>query len=259
MKDIPPHSGVQINRRQPLVSIHWDYQNISNAAIAEDVLIFASLQGYVVTRKIYNNWEISSKEKQHLEKLDFECIHVSQRIKNAVDFKLVIDCTCECSSYLSPNIVILICGDGYGEILLDELQPKRKEVIIFARKGSENKNLHKLADKFYYVDELPNLVVGNIQSQKASIQPQITYKDATECLIEVIKITSSQGKRTLLSCIDTLMRKRFPNYRGATSILKQDGTTFSRFSKFVDAVVKEGKVRMQDEELFLIEAYKVVA
>ncbi len=254
MKEMSLPSGVQRkrNRRQPLVSIHWDYQNVPNAAIGEKVLNFASSLGYVVTRKIYNNWEASSKTKQLLEELDFECIHVSKCIKNAVDFKLVIDCTCECSSYLSPDIVILICGDGYGEILLDELQPKRKKVIIFARKGSENKNLHELADEFYYVDELPNFVVGNIRFQKASIQPQITYKDATVCLIEVIKTASIQGKRTVLGCIDALMRKHFPNYRGATSILKQDGTTFSSFSKFVDAVVKEGKVRRENQELFLI-------
>jgi hypothetical protein len=156
MKGISLHSGVQKKRRQPLVSIHWDYQNISKAAIAEHVLSFASSLGNVVTRKAYSNWEASRKPKQVLESLDFECIHVAQRIKNAVDFKLVIDCTCECSSYLSPDIVIIICGDGYGEILLDELQLKRKKVIIVARKGSENKNLHELADKFYYVDELPN-------------------------------------------------------------------------------------------------------
>jgi hypothetical protein len=49
------------------------------------------------------------------------------------------------------------------------------------------------------------------------------------------------------------MRKHFPNYRGATSILKQDGKNFSRFGKFVDAVVADGKIQMQNQELFLIE------
>lgn len=164
MKGIHLHSGVQRNRLQPLVSIHWDYQNISKAGIAEDVLSFASSLGCVVTRKAYSNWGASRKAKQVLESLDFECIHVAQRIKNAVDFKLVIDCSCECSSDLSPDIVILMCGDGYAKILLDELQPKRKKVIILARKGSEATNLRELADQFYYVDKLPNLVVGNIQS-----------------------------------------------------------------------------------------------
>ncbi len=160
MQSIHPHPGLQISRRQPLVSIHWDYQNISNAKIAKDVLIFASSLGYVVSRKVYSYWESSSKAKQVLEGLDFECIHVLPRIKNAVDFKLVMDCACECSSYLSPDIVILMCGDCYGEILLDELQHKSKKVIVLARKGSEHKNLRERANAFYYIHELPNLIMG---------------------------------------------------------------------------------------------------
>ena len=254
MKEIHLTPGVQTNRRQPLVAIHLDYQNIPDARIAEDVLSFASSLGYVVTRNVYNNWQASSKAKKVLEGLDFDCVHVSLPIKNAVDFKLVTECTSECSSYLSPEIVILITGDDYGNFLLDELQPKSKKVIIFARRGSEDKNLPKRADKFYYVDQLPDLILSNIQSQKAaSVEPKITYKDATEYLREAIKTASIQGKRTSFPLIDSLMRQQFSNYRGASSICKNDGKPFSRFGKFINAAVVDGKVRMQNQDLFLIE------
>lgn len=252
MTTFHPQSAVQENRRQPLVSIYWDYQNIPDAKIAEYLLSFASIKGYVVTRKAYNNWGISSKAKKILENLYFSCVDVRQTIKNAVDFKLVIDCTSECSSYLSPDIVIIVGGDCYGEILLDELHPKSKKVIILARKGSEDKNLRSQADEFHYVDDLPKLVACHTQAQIPFSKPCIYYNDAIDCLISAIKTASSEGKPTVLSYIDNLMRKLCPAYQGVSSIRKQDGTKFSKFSKFVDAVIKEGKVKMRNQKMFLI-------
>lgn len=246
-------SAVEGNRKQPLVSIHWDYQNIPDGKIAESLLKFASLRGYVVTRKAYHNWGDTNKDKKVLADLDFTCINVSSSIKNAVDFKLVIDCTSECSSYLSPDIVIVVSGDCYSEILLNELHPKRKKVIILARKGSEYKNLRSLADEFYYVDELPKLLNSNTQHQTTSGSSYINYERAIDYMIEAIKTASKQGKPTAFGYIDNLMRQLFPNYKGVSSIRKKDGTKFGKFSKFVDAAIDEGKVCRQNEEIFLIE------
>jgi hypothetical protein len=58
-----------------------------------------------------------------------------------------------------------------------------------------------------------------------------------------------------MSSVNNLMCKNqeiFPNYHEVSSILKADGKPFSKFSKFVDAVVKDGKIRKQGQELFLI-------
>lgn len=41
--------------------------------------------------------------------------------------------------------------------------------------------------------------------------------------------------------------------------MKPDGKPFSRFSKFVDVAVKDGKVKMQNQQLFLIELDKLAA
>ena len=50
--------------------------------------------------------------------------------------------------------------------------------------------------------------------------------------------------------------KRFSNYCGVLCIRKSDGTTFGKFTKFIDAVAAEGKVQVQTvgqfKELFLI-------
>jgi carbamoylphosphate synthase large subunit len=51
-----------------------------------------------------------------------------------------------------------VSGDGYGEILIPNLKEKGKKVIIVARQGNENKTLKSLADKFYFLDELPKLL-----------------------------------------------------------------------------------------------------
>ena len=51
--------------------------------------------------------------------------------------------------------------------------------------------------------------------------------------------------------------QQFPNYKGASSICKPDGTTFSKFSKFVETAKAEGKIQVRSvgkvQELFLIE------
>jgi hypothetical protein len=51
--------------------------------------------------------------------------------------------------------------------------------------------------------------------------------------------------------------QQFSNYQGVSSICKPDGTTLSKFSKFVEAVKAEGKVQVRTvgklKELFLVE------
>jgi hypothetical protein len=73
-------------------------------------------------------------------------------------FSLFFDCSGEAASSLYPHTFIIVSGDGYGEILIPKLQNKGKKVIILARQGNENKNLERLANEFYFVNELPKLI-----------------------------------------------------------------------------------------------------
>ncbi|MEG4320574.1 MULTISPECIES: NYN domain-containing protein [unclassified Microcoleus] len=159
MTDNHRTTGKQKSQSQPLVSIYWDYQNIPDYKRAKDLLLFASELGYVVNQKVYDNWKQRNKTTQEtLNYLNFECFDVSLNIKNAVDFYLSMNCCSEASRSSYPHTFIIVSGDGYGEILIHELQDKGKEVIIVARKGNDSHNLKKLADRFYLIDELPKSI-----------------------------------------------------------------------------------------------------
>ena len=156
MTDNHRTTGLQTSQSQPLVSIYWDYQNVPISKLAKDLLVFASELGCVVNRKVYNNWGKQNKEAQEtLRCLNFDFSHEPLKIKNAVDFNLFGDCCSEGSSSLYPHTFIIVSGDGYGEILIRKLQDKGKKVIIVAVKGKEKPTLKKLADQFYFIDELP--------------------------------------------------------------------------------------------------------
>ncbi|MDZ8257898.1 NYN domain-containing protein [Nostoc sp. ChiQUE01b] len=244
----------QISLQQYLVSMYWDYQNISDPKIAKDLLLFASSLGFIANRKVYSNWCEGSKAKSVLASLDFDCIHVSQKFTNAVDFKLVMDCGCD-----SSDIVILISGDSYCEILIDSLHLKGKKVIIFAHEKSAKISLKHLADMFYFVDDLPKLVENKTQFKTTSLDAKINYNEAIECLTKAITTTLSQGKRTEFGYIDKLMRQHCVSYQGFSSIHTPDGKKFKSFGQFVDAAVRDCKVQKQGHKLFLMELDKLAA
>jgi hypothetical protein len=154
--------GKQISHQQPLVSVYWDYQNTPNKNLANNLLLFADLLGYVVNIKVYDNWKkdnkVDQKRKRTLVHLGWECVNVSQTIPNAADFSLLFDCSGEAAISPYSHTFIIVSGDGYSEILIPKLQDKGKKVIILARRDSENKNLESLANEFYFLDKLQNLI-----------------------------------------------------------------------------------------------------
>jgi uncharacterized LabA/DUF88 family protein len=252
----------QVTERKNFVSIYWDYENISQIENrAKSLIDFAQCRGYLVNQNVYAKASIwqqdKGKAKGALRNLDFTCVDVCPKTKNGVDFKLVIDCIGEACNNISTNLFILVTADGDYETLVCELQNRGKKVIIFYHPDKVSQGLVQIADESYPVEKLPQLV-GN-KAQVIDVPPQITYKDATNCLIEAIKMAVQLGKPTRYPLIDKLMRQnqQFSNYQGVSSICKPDGTTFRKFSKFVEAVKVEGKVQVRTEgklkELFLIE------
>ncbi|MEH2231390.1 MAG: NYN domain-containing protein [Nostoc sp.] len=244
----------QISLQQDLVSIYWDYQNIPDTKIAKDLLLFASSLGFIAKRKVYSNWCEGSKAKSVLATLDFDCIDVCHKFKNAVDFKLVMDCGSDTS-----DIVILISGDSYGEILIDDLRRNGKKVIVFAHQKSAKLSLNNLADMFYFVDDLPKLVENKTQLKTTLLDEKINYNEAIEYLVKAINTALRQKKRTGLGYINNLMMQLFTKYQGICSIYVSNGKKFKSFSQFVDAAVRDGKVQREGQELFLIELDKLAA
>lgn len=252
---------VQANYLKASVYLYVDHQNVKltpeEAKLLKD---FASTKGRLVCQRAYSDWQRENQAfAKALDSFGYNRIDVPCPLKNSADNQLIADCIEDVDNHLSPDIVILLSGDGDFVKLVRILQRLGKKVIIFAQRGNVKQRLIELVqDDFHFVDELPSLVADKTKPQTTFVQSQLTYKDAIECLIEAIKAALSKGKSTEYGLIGNLMRRsqRFPNYQGVSSIRRHDGTTFSNFSKFVAAVVEDGKVRVQTtgkcKELFLI-------
>ncbi|WP_320073092.1 NYN domain-containing protein [Nostoc sp. MG11] len=218
-------------------------------------------------QKLYYNSYYQNQvfAKNHLEFLGFNCVDVPDNTENSADYRLMADCVqlFAPKPSPSPNAIILVVRDWDYAGLICILKTLGKKVIVFAQRGSASPKLIKLVgnENFYFVDELPQLV-GNsnkTQPRNTDILSQINYNKAIEYLIEAINTALSQGKPTVFGRIDKLMRQLCANYQGCSSISTSDGKKFKSFSQFIDAAVKDGKVRKQNQELFLIELDRLAA
>lgn len=251
-------TGKQKSQSQPLVSIYVDLQNAySIQELASQLLEFVKLLGHLIDVKVYYNSDrpnqVSAKDK--LQSFSFKWIDVPCPLKNSADNQLIADCLEDIDSNQSPDTVILLSGDGDFIKLVRNLQKLDKKVIVFAEQGQIKQRLKELVGSdFHFLDELPSLVASKTQQQIENFHCQLTYSEAVEYLIEAVKTAFKKGKVAGLGFINNLMRELCPNYQGASSICKHQGKTFSRFSEFVETAVREGKIRLQDQQLFVIEA-----
>ncbi|NEU80494.1 NYN domain-containing protein [Nostoc sp. UIC10630] len=247
-------SKKQTSQQLPLISIYWDYQNAKlSPSQAKSLLDLAKLKGRIISTNVYYNSQRQDQVavKNDLGNLGFNCLDVPCPLKNSADNQLIADCLEEIHSNMSPDIIMLISGDGDFIKLVHNLQKLGKQAIILAQIGNVKQKLKELADEFYFLDDLPQLISHINQHQIISIMSRINYHEAIEYLIEAIKTISSQGKPTVFGRIDKLMRQRCAKYQGYLSISTDDGKKFKSFSQFIDVAVKDGKVRKQNQELFL--------
>ena len=116
---------------------------------------FAQLRGDVVTKNVYSHWwRETSESKDVLDRCGFERIDVWGEFKNSADWELKSDCRAELDSSWSPDIIILVSGDGGFASLVRELQLHGKHVIVFGRQGVTSRKLRWLADEFHFAEEL---------------------------------------------------------------------------------------------------------
>ena len=248
---------------QALVSIYIDLQNANSIKhLGSQLLEFVKVEGSLIDAKIYYNSlcpdQVSAKNK--LQSLGFKCIDVPCYLKNSADNQLMADFVNDLYRNRPPDTAILVSGDGDFVNSVRNLKDRGKKVIVFAQRGNVKQKLKELVGSdFHFLDELPSLIAAKTQQQIENVQCHLTYNEAVEYLIEAIKTASKKDKRTLFSCIDSVMRNLSPKYQGITSVCKHQGKTFSRFSELVDAAVKDGKIRCQDHQLFVIEADRLSA
>ncbi len=245
------------------VSIYVDHQNVHlTQYLASQLLEFAKSQGHLIDRKVYYNSlcpdQVFAKDK--LPSLGFKWIDVPCSVKNSADNRLMADWIDDIYSNRPPDKVILVSGDGDFVNSVRNLKDRGKKVIVFAQRGNVKQKLKELVGSdFYFLDELPSLIAAKTPQQIENVQCHLTYNEAVEYLIEAIKTALSKGKRTGLGFINHLMLQLFPKYQGVTSVCQHQGKTFSRFSELVETTVKDGKIRLHDRQLFLVESDQISA
>ncbi|EAW35677.1 NYN domain-containing protein [Lyngbya sp. PCC 8106] len=249
----------QSKNSQELKAIFWDYENVPQFNIASDLLKFSHQRGNVGASNAYS-CNLDKKAKNHLQKQGFECIQVenpNKKNKNAVDFQIAIDCFKPIKTNSYPDEIILVTGDCYSLIVQENLKSENRKLIVFARRGSDCHSLKKEVDEFYYIDELPKLVI-NWGAETLPTDSYISYEEAVKCLIEAIQTASKSGKSTTIGLIAKLMcnNSKFPNYKNVSSIRKPDGSKFSKFTKFIDRVIEKGIIRKINQEIILVDEMK---
>ncbi|MEH1882713.1 NYN domain-containing protein [Nostoc sp.] len=154
-------SNRQTNQQQLKVGIYCDFQNVYlSQNIASSLLAFAKARGNLIIRRVYYNslFENQASAKENLQRIGFQCEDVTCSLKNSADNQLKSDLIDDVYNNQSPDIFILVSGDGDFANPVKFLQDKDKNVIIFARRGNVKQSLKNLADELYFVDELPQLV-----------------------------------------------------------------------------------------------------
>jgi hypothetical protein len=252
----------QQKQQKLLVSIYWDLQNVFLNQEQVNLLVnFIKAKGHIFEKKVYYNslCENQAAENKKLQNLGFICIDVPCVLKDSADNQIKSDLIDDINKHQSPDIVILVSGDGDFANSVSVLRKLGKKVVVMARKGNLKKQLKELADETLFVDDLFEFPVNTNQTEINSVDICVNYNEALDFLIEAIKTASNQRKCTKFSYVDNLMRQLYKNYQGISSIRTPDGKKFKSFSCFIDAAVKDGKVRRQNQELFLIELDKLAA
>jgi uncharacterized LabA/DUF88 family protein len=254
------------------INIYVDNQNVKvTLELANLLLVSAKMQGRVVQAKVYDFWPDTTPKSAHknLENLGFQCLGVSSGIKDCADYQLVFDCISDLDDRW-PDSIILVSGDGDFLSLVNHLKKIGIKAIVFARRGNVKKSLMESADEFHFIDELPELVDIENESERSETQTilagsqavfpsetppdtsvhYITYDEAVQSLIEAIHTALSEGRATRFTYIDTLMRHNpnFPTYQGVASIQKPDGSQFAKFGEFIQAAIADGKVRLKENK-----------
>jgi uncharacterized LabA/DUF88 family protein len=149
------------------VGLYWDCENIrgrGNPSLVEGLVTFAESKGNIVVQNAYTRmWGKSSKYGNFLEKLGFCLVNAIFNIKNSVDYKCMSDCFEAAQSKFSPDIFILVTGDGDYTQVLNILRGYRKRTIVLAQRGSDSKKLREVADEFHFVDETVRKTKANLK------------------------------------------------------------------------------------------------
>jgi hypothetical protein len=245
----------QTSQKKPSVSIYCDTQNVSLNPEEIDVLNnYSRMKGNIKKKKAYLNFDFpnQARAKDKFYEKGFDCIDVPCPLKNSADNQLKSDLIDDMHDNPS-DVVILVSGDGDFKNIVKSLRKEGKYVIVISRKGNVKQSLIEQASKFHYISDLLEIVQDQVQPEVNVNKHKIDYHQAVGYLIAAIKTAMNKSKKAAFGATNQLMMQMFPNYQGFGCIQMINGKSFKKFSDFIDAAVKDGKVKVQDQFLLLPE------
>ena len=246
--------------RTSQVAIFWDYENVQVSAsdqmtqLAQAIDEMAQAKGHCLKKCVYSNWgQESSKAAPPLTTHGFNAIHVAMGKPNSVDVKLAVDCVSTAYEYPDIKHFVLVTSDKDYISLINKLQELRRTVILV---GSDRTSpvMRKSAAQFIPIsDLLPSKfkrLPSNPPASPTSPSSCLSFEQGMKCLTTVLSHLSQQtsdksGSHLVsLSQIDKMMRQESTfSYQGCTSVCQPESKkTFSKFSRFIEAVEAKGLV-----------------
>lgn len=167
------------------VGIYVDLQNVLSIKKYGNLLLdFAQLKGDLILKKAYYNSQCQHQIPimKKLESLGVDCVDVPCPLKNSADNQLKSDLIDATEGNRTPEIFILVSGDGDFANSVRLLQNLDKKVIVFAQRGNVKQKLIELANEFHFADELPTLINQKNKHQSHTLSSEINLDSAIKSL-----------------------------------------------------------------------------
>jgi NYN domain len=196
------------------------------------------LQGSIVAKKAYCDWERYKEFKAPMHEAAFELIeipHVRMSGKNSADIRMVVDALDLCYTKEHIDTFIIISGDSDFSPLVSKLRENAKTVIGVGVKNSTSDLLMSSCDEFIFYDDLvaeqskpkrsrrgkTNAKKTGVKKTDKSAQTKKEDDQAQQAIDLVIETTEAlyaeRGDRTKLwgSMIKQTLKRRRPGFNEA--------------------------------------------
>ena len=251
-----------MTKNQATIAVYVDLQNVRLfPKLVNPFRDFVKSKGDLKQVKIYYNSQCKDQIDivKKLKSLGCDCRDVPCPLKNSADNQLKSDLLDDIEDNNPPDLIILVSGDGDFKSIVSLVKKSDKYVVIVAQKGNVKQELINLPDEFHFLEDLVQSEKQKNQAKTTSLSTKVNWDDAIECLFNSIETAFKEKKPTTLANIGKLMRhtKCFPEKCNKfPCICKSDGRTFSKLKKFIDAVIEEGLVVMQNDRIFITNTSK---